>query len=166
MIEENTVTMEELVSSTQEALESRGVSIEDIGQIVMELQGPYIENLSLEMCENAVNKVINKREVCHAVLTGIAIDELAEKDLLPEPIDEIIKTDDKLYGIDEIIPLSIVNLHGSIGLTNFGYLDRVKPGIIDELDSNKIDGVNTFLDDIIAAIAASAASRLAHNSRE
>lgn len=165
MTEEKSITMKELAESAKASLESRGVTIDDIGQIVKELQAPYIEDLSLEMCNNAVIKVISKREVCHSILTGIAIDEIAEKGLLPEPIGQIIRTDDKLYGIDEIIPLSIVNLHGSIGFTNFGYLDRVKTGIIGELDSNE-DKVNTFLDDIIAAIAASAAARLAHNSRE
>ena len=35
-----------------------------------------------------------------------------------------------VYGIDEILALSIVNIHGSIALTNFGYADKLKPGII------------------------------------
>ena len=75
---------------------------------------------------------------------------------------EIVKEDEGLYGIDEILALSIVNVYGSIGFTNYGYIDKVKPGILKEL--NKHDGprVHTFLDDIVGAIAASAASRLAH----
>ena len=53
-------------------------------------------------------------------------------------------------------------LYGSIGLTNFGYLDKEKIGIIRKLDRSKQDTVNTFIDDIVAAIAVAAASRIAH----
>ena len=91
---------------------------------------------------------------------------MAEKDLIEEPILSVIKSDEGLYGIDEILPLSIINLYGSIGLTNFGFLDKEKTGIIKELDIAKTGAVNTFLDDIVAAIAAAAASRIAHSTRE
>lgn len=114
------------------------------------------------MCLDSVEAVLQKREVVHAVLTGIEIDLAAERGLLQEPLLSIIKSDEGLYGIDEILPLSIVNLYGSIGLTNFGYLDKKKSGIIDKLDKAKNGTVNTFLDDIVAAIAAAAAARLAH----
>ena len=67
-----------------------------------------------------------------------------------------------MYGIDEIIPLSIVNVYGTIGLTNYGYLDKEKIGILKDLDNGKNHKCNTFLDDIVAAIAAAAASRIAH----
>lgn len=70
-----------------------------------------------------------------------------------------------LYGLDEILALSIVNMNGSIALTNFGYLDRIKPriiGVIDE-EGKAENKCHTFLDDIICAIAASAASRIAHS---
>ncbi|MDP3386293.1 MAG: phosphatidylglycerophosphatase A, partial [Eubacteriales bacterium] len=60
------------------------------------------------------------------------------------------------------IPLSIVNLYGSIGFTNYGYLDKAKPGILKQLDT-KGSHIHTFLDDLVAGIAAAAASRLAHN---
>lgn len=106
-----------------------------------------------------------KREIIHAVLTGLALDQLAEQKLLPEPLQHLVETDEPLYGIDEIIPLSIVNVYGSIGLTNFGYLDKEKIGIIKELDESP-DGIHTFLDDIVAALAAAAASRIAHTHQD
>lgn len=155
-----------LTKMTIDKLSERGVEIADIANIVYELQKGYDENLTFEMCEFSVNRILLKREVIHAVLTGIALDELAEKDMLPEPILSIIKSDEGLYGIDEIIPLSIVNLYGSIGLTNFGFLDKEKTGIIKELDGDKDHHVNTFLDDIVAAIAAAAAARMAHSRFE
>ena len=52
-------------------------------------------------------------------------------------------------------------------MTTFGHLDKNKLGIIRYLDTKKEgSGVNTFLDDLVAAIAASAASRLAHRLRD
>lgn len=157
--------MEELHIMTIEMLERRGVTLEDIAKIVMFLQSSYYEDLTLDICVENIRSVLKKREIIHAILTGIALDEIAEKKLLPEPLQTIVETDEGLYGIDEIIPLSIVNVYGTIGLTNFGYLDKEKIGIIKELDEMKGKVVNTFLDDIVAAIAAAAASRIAH-SRE
>ena len=79
-----------------------------------------------------------------------------------QPLQDIIAEDEGLYGIDEIMALSIVNVYGSIGFTNFGYIDKVKPGILKKLNDHNSGEIHTFLDDIIGAIAASAASRLAH----
>lgn len=159
-------SMETLTQKAKEELRERGVKLRDIADIVYDLQSPYVKDLSIEFCEYSVKKVLEKREVVNAVLTGIQIDKLAEKDLIEEPILSVIKSDEGLYGIDEILPLSIINLYGSIGLTNFGFLDKEKTGIIKELDIAKTGAVNTFLDDIVAAIAAAAASRIAHSTRE
>lgn len=153
----------ELQKIAIEKLKNRGVRLEDIGKIVLELQKEYLPDLTLEECTANVEHVLKKREVAHAVLTGIALDELAEKKLLPEPLQTIVETDDGLYGIDEVIPLSIVNVYGTIGLTNFGYLDKEKTGIIKALDEGKKNGVNTFLDDIVAGLASAAAARIAHS---
>jgi phosphatidylglycerophosphatase A len=59
-------------------------------------------------------------------------------------------------------------MNGSIALTNFGYLDKLKPGIIGFIDKEGKTGVrcHTFLDDIVCAIASSAVSRMAHNVEE
>ncbi len=157
--------MDVLNKHTIEALSKRGVELEDIAQIIYDLQHKFYDGLTLEMCMESLTAVLKKREVIHAVLTGIEIDMAVEKGLFSEPISSIIKSDEGLYGIDEILPLSIVNLYGSIGLTNFGYLDKEKMGIIRDLDKAKDGTVNTFLDDIVAALAAAAASRLAHNKK-
>ena len=100
----------------------------------------------------------------NAILTGIQLDILAEKNQLMSPLQEIITEDEGLFGIDEILALSIVNVYGSIGFTNYGYIDKVKPGILEKLNSHEDNEVHTFLDDIVGAIAASAASRLAHDN--
>ncbi len=158
-------SMEELNQKTIAALEERGVKLDEIADIVYQLQIDFYDGLTKELCLESVHAVLKKREVIHAVLTGIEIDKACENGLFSDPVLSIIKSDEGLYGIDEVLPLSIVNLYGSIGLTNFGYLDKEKIGVIKKLDMAKDGSVNTFLDDIVAAIAAAAASRLAHNRK-
>jgi|SRR5690554_1708679 len=145
-----------------EMLEERGVTQECIARLVLELQRPYNPKLTLDDCLINVEKVMEKREVQNAVLTGLTLDIYAEKKMLPEPLLGILTRDDPLYGIDEILALSITNIYGSIGFTNFGYLDKVKTGILENINAKQEGVVNTFLDDLVAAIAAAAAARLAH----
>ena len=158
--------MEELNKQAIEELKKKGVELEEIAKLVYFLQERYTDNLTMERCLENVEAVLRKREVLHAVLTGLAIDEVANKKMLPEPLQSIVENDEGLYGIDEVLPLGIVNIYGTIGLTNFGYLDKEKVGIIKELDERKGKEVTTFTDDIVAAIAAAAASRLSHQNRE
>lgn len=143
-------------------LQDRGVDLDCIARLVLELQLPYNPQLSLAECRENVKKVLEKREVQNAILTGLVLDTLAEKGMLPEPLQSILVRDDPLYGMDEILALSIINIYGSIGFTNFGYLDKVKSGILTNINAKQEGIVNTFLDDIVAAIAAAAAARLAH----
>lgn len=145
-------------------LEKRGVSLEDIAELVYFLQHKYHKELSKEECLHNVRRVLTKREIQNAIVTGIQLDILAEKDAIEEPLLSIIKRDEGLYGIDEIIALSIVNVYGSIGFTNYGYIDKLKPGILERLNDKSTGLVNTFLDDIVGAIAAAASSRLAHRA--
>ena len=152
----------ELHQKSLELLEQRGVQLEDIAELVMFLQQSYINDLTLELCLENVKAVLKKREVQNTILTGIQLDILAENKQLMNPLLDIIVDDEGLYGIDEIMALSIVNVYGSIGFTNYGYIDKIKPGILGKLNSHDDDEVHTFLDDIVGAIAAAAASRLAH----
>ncbi|SDJ18436.1 phosphatidylglycerophosphatase A family protein [Natribacillus halophilus] len=147
-----------------QTLEERGVTVEDLTKLVYDLQAPYVPNLNAETCRYNVMCVLAKREVQNALLTGIELDRLAEEKRLSSPLQEIVAADEGLYGIDEIIALAIVNVYGSIGLTNFGYVDKIKPGIISELNNHGQTRCHTFLDDIVGAIAAAASSRLAHSN--
>lgn len=147
-----------------ERLKERGVELIDIAKITYDLQKPYVKDITLETCLDHVDRVILKREVQHAVLVGIELDVLAEKKMLSEPLLSMLLGDYGLFGIDEVLAFSIVNVYGSIGFTNFGYVDKSKPGIIGRLDQEgKEEGkCNTFLDDIVGAIASAAASSIAH----
>lgn len=144
-------------------LESRGVDMQSMVDCVVYLQKDFLKDIDEAKIRTNIVSVINKREVQHAILTGIHLDIATEsQDFGGEVLNDIIRNDAGLYGIDEVLAYGICNLYGSIALTNFGYIDRVKPGIIGELNSHTNGTCNTFLDDIVGAIAASAASKLAH----
>lgn len=148
-------------------LAQRGVALADIAAVVLEVQDEFHKNLTLADCLESVEAVVSKREVQHALLTGIALDMAAEAGAVPEPLLSILRRDDALYGVDEVLALAITNVYGSIGMTNFGYLDKKKLGIIGTLNSRQQPGmVHTFLDDMVAGIAAAASARLAHNSMD
>ncbi len=168
---EHAVRDEKVRETAYRLLKERGVTMDHMVELVMYLQKPYFPDLSYDTCEHNIKKVLEKREIQNAILTGIQLDILAEKKQLMEPLQEMLEQDEGLYGIDEILALSIVNVYGSIGFTNYGYVDKVKPGILKELNSKKehntqeeeAGNVHTFLDDIVGAIAAAASSRLAHS---
>ncbi|EGL19283.1 MULTISPECIES: phosphatidylglycerophosphatase A [Paenibacillus] len=156
---------EKVASATRELLEKRGVQTSQIAELTYFLQKDYFESLTLEQCLASVESVLAKREVQNAVLTGIQLDMLAEEGKLISPLQEMIQHDEGLYGCDEILALSIVNVYGSIGFTNFGYIDKLKPGILKKLNDKSTYEKHTFLDDIVGAIAAAASSRIAHRKQ-
>lgn len=151
-----------VAEATRQWLSKRGVSIHEIAELAYLLQKDYYPELTEEGCIEHVEAVLSKREVHNAVLTGIQLDMLAEQRLLQPPLQDMLFHDEPLYGCDEVLALSIVNVYGSIGLTNFGYIDKLKPGIIKRLNEKNGRDVHTFLDDLVGAIAAAAASRIAH----
>jgi phosphatidylglycerophosphatase A len=155
----------EVARATEEWLTKRGVTKEQIGQLVMLLQKEYFPELNLAECVVHVEAVLSKREVQNAVLTGIQLDMLAEEGKLLPPLQDMIVYDEGLYGCDEILALSIVNVYGSIGFTNFGYIDKFKPGVLKKLNDKNDGRIHTFLDDIVGAIAAAASSRIAHRKQ-
>jgi phosphatidylglycerophosphatase A len=155
--------LEQLSAYIEDYLMRRGVGIDDVADIVYVLQSPYNADLTMEMCVQSVRAVLKKREVQYALYTGIALDELAERRMLPQPLQQIMEIDEPLYGVDESLALGITNVYGSIGITSFGYLDKLKLGILQQLNA-KGEGkpIHVYLDDLVAAVAAAASARLAH----
>lgn len=161
---ENKIGFPDIEERARGLLQERGVTVKDIAELVYFLQKNYHPDLKMGDCVENVEAVLSKREVQNALLTGIQLDILAEKGMLDEPLQSIIQTDEGLYGVDEILAFSIVNVYGSIGFTNYGYIDKLKPGILKMLNDKSDGKVNTYLDDIVGAIAAAASSRLAHRA--
>ncbi len=145
-------------------MEERGVTLVEIAELTYNLQAKYIPELSKEACLEHVERVVTKREVQNAILTGLELDIMAEQGNMSEPLKTMLLDDYGLYGVDEVLALAIVNVYGSIGFTNFGYVDKLKPGIIKKLDieGKETEKCHTFMDDIVGAIAAAAASSIAH----
>ncbi|MDG5789522.1 phosphatidylglycerophosphatase A [Evansella sp. AB-P1] len=152
--------------AARDLLKERGVTLNAVAQIVFDMQLPYNKDLKMEECIDSVDKVLEKREIQHAILVGIELDKLAEKKQLSEPLQSIVEMDEGLFGVDETIALGSVFGYGSIAVTTFGYLDKQKIGIIKDLDTKQEGSINTFLDDLVCSIAANAASRLAHRLRD
>lgn len=163
---EYSLNSQKVAEASREWLLKRGVRAKDIAELTYFLQKDYYENLTMEECMVSVEQVLSKREVQNAILTGIQLDILSEQGKLMSPLQEMIENDEGLYGCDEILALSIVNVYGSIGLTNFGYIDKLKPGIVQRLNDKSGEHRHTFLDDIVGAVAASASSRIAHRKQE
>jgi len=145
-------------------LNDRGVQLTDIAELVVFGQRNIID-LTMDIALDSVQHVLHKTEAQDAIMTGLAIDDLAEANLLPQPLQTRIDQDHGTYGVDEQIVMSILGVYGTISWTNFGYLDRLKPGIVGKLNDEQHNGgrVNTFIDDIVSAIAAAAQARIAHD---
>ncbi|MBO2943975.1 phosphatidylglycerophosphatase A [Paenibacillus sp. F411] len=154
-----------VAEATTRLLHERGVTMEEIAELVMFLQKKYYPDLTMQECIENVESVLAKREIQNAVLTGIQLDILAEQGQLMSPLQEMLSNDESLYGVDEVLAFSIVNVYGSIGFTNYGYVDKLKPGVLQRLNDKSDHTIHTFLDDIVGAVAAAASSRIAHRKQ-
>ena len=144
-----------------ERLQERGVTIDDLVNLTFKMQEEFISKLTHEECREAVIDVMHKREFLNNAMVGLELDRLPEDNRVAEPLAAIIKNDAGVFGVDEALALQIAELYGTIGVTNFGYLDRVKSGIIKQFDTDS-GHVNTFIDDLLGAIVAAACGKLAH----
>lgn len=150
-------------------LKDRGVTLDDIAEAARFLQAGYYVDLKKEQLLESINSVLDKREVQFALMTAVELDRQAEAgNYIDKDLEAIIRRDEGLYGVDEVLAYGICNLYGSIALTNFGFIDKKKYGIIETLNGDGKDGTHchTFLDDIVGAIAAAAASRFAHGDKK
>jgi phosphatidylglycerophosphatase A len=144
-------------------LEDRGAKINDMAEIVYDSQYKYSKNLTVEYCAEIILSILAKTEIQNAIMLGIEIDKLHEKGLMEDKyLNEMISTDAGIFGLDEIVGLNLTYCYGTIAITNFGYLDKVKPKIIGKLDNSKKQ-TNVFLDDLVCGICAAACGKLAHN---
>ncbi len=154
---------DEMFTINRDKLAERGVTIDEITIIAYNQQKRYYETVAYDLCKESVEKILSLRDTFHLVQLGAEIDRLAEEGLFKGPIQDIIRYDLGVFGIDEIFGLDIARLYGAIGQTNFGDIDVNKPGIVAKLNHDgKGDKTHchTFLDDIVGAIAAAASTRV------
>ncbi|HEY8395422.1 MAG TPA: phosphatidylglycerophosphatase A [Bacilli bacterium] len=154
----------EMFKLNRDRLLERGVTIEDIAEIAFHQQGRYNKNISMKLCIESVEKILSYRDIFHLVQLSIEIDRLTEEGVFRSPIQEIMRADLGMFGIDEVFGLTIAQMYGTIGQTNFGDIDVNKPGIVKKLNEEGKQGsahCHTFLDDVVGAIAAAASTRVA-----
>ncbi|MFC6200512.1 phosphatidylglycerophosphatase A [Lactiplantibacillus nangangensis] len=144
------------------ALAAKGITYREIAQITYNLQINYIPDLTVAECETETQEVLHKRELLNNAMVALELDRLATEGQLKEPLQTIVASDAGVFGVDEGIALNMANIYGTIGVTNYGYVDKVKEGVIKKLDTDKSGVVNTFIDDLVGAIAAAVAAKIAH----
>lgn len=144
-------------------LESKGVTARKIAEIAYELEHDFLPDYTMEDYEREVISVLHKREVLNNAMVALNLDNLANQNLLSQPLQEIVEQDSGVFGVDETLATQIANIFGSIGVSSFGFVDKSKPGIIGKLDTSP-NQVNTFIDDIVGAIASAVSGKLAHKN--
>lgn len=154
----------ELFDYVLENLTNLGVSIEDLGKVTYQLQKEYLPGLTEQDCNDAVLHVLSKRDVLQHVAMAINLDKLASNQEFDEPLQRIIEKDMGQFSVDETLAIGLTEDYGNIATTSFGYLDKEKIGRAKELDEQQDYGnCATFIDDVLSAVSACAAARIAHN---
>ena len=143
------------------ALAKRGVDLHELASDAYELQKEFLPDLTVADCYEELLTVLHKRELLNNAMVALELDRLTEAGLIQEPLQSIITHDLGVFGVDEALALQIANIYGTIGATNFGYVDRVKSGIIKKYDTDA-NHVNTFIDDLLGAIIAAVCGKIAH----
>jgi phosphatidylglycerophosphatase A len=146
-----------------ETLAERTVTVEEIAEVAYRQQAKWSDDVSMEICIDSVEKILSLRDVFHIVQLGAEIDRLTDLNAFQGPIQDILKVDLGMFGLDELFGLELAGLYGTIGKTNFGDIDVNKPLVINRLNGEGKHGgmCHTFLDDIVGAIAAAASTRVA-----
>lgn len=150
-----------LYSDVRTLMNYLGIDTDDMIATIYNLQKSHIQKLKFKNCAKALNSVLHKREVLHILLTGFNLDIASEKNRFSPTLQYILKHDEGLYGVDEDLAISLAQLFGSIAVTNYGYLDVHKHGLAAKLDRTPY---RVFSDDLVSALIASAASKLAHQN--
>ena len=153
----------EIYEFVQKELRKRGITAYSIGEIAYEMQHEYLPDYKISDFAEQFNEVLKKREVLNLLAFAFELDNLANKRMFSEPIQNIIENDAGFWQIDEILASSLAQLFGMLAITNYGYLDKNKVGIARRLDEE--DSITVFSDDIVSALASAVIGRCGHGSK-
>ncbi len=162
-------TREEMLKMNVQTLKERTISVEEIAEVAFRQQSKWSKTISMKDCIDSVEKILSLRDAFHILQLGAEIDRLTDEGAFKGPIQDILKTDLGMFGIDELFGLELAGMYGTIGKTNFGDIDVNKPLVVDRLnDEGKHAGglCHTFMDDIVGAVAAAASTRVAQITNE
>ena len=145
-----------------ETLKQRGVEVSTLADLSYKMTSEFVPEITMHECEKAVLAVLHKRGFLSPAMIMLDLDRLANEKKLSQPLNDIISNDVGVFGVDEELASAISMIYGPIGITNFGYLDRVKKGVIVQIDHDP-SRVNTFLDDLVGAIIAASCGKISHD---
>ncbi len=154
---------QELFDYVVKELDKRGIDEWTVGNAAYAMQHQYYPDVTVEQFGSELTNVLKKREVLNNLAVGFALDNFANRHLLPEPLQTIVANDLGAFGVDEALALSITQLYGTVSSTNYGHADKEKIGFAKELD-NSNGTINTFSDDLFSALASAVCARFAHGS--
>lgn len=154
---------QELFDYVVKELDKRGIDEWTVGNAAYAMQHQYYPDVTVEQFGSELTNVLKKREVLNNLAVGFALDNFANRHLLPEPLQTIVANDLGAFGVDEALALSITQLYGTVSSTNYGHADKEKIGFAKELDNSK-GTINTFSDDLFSALASAVCARFAHGS--
>lgn len=153
---------QELYDWVVNELDEKNINAKTLGEAVYELQHKYYPELTAEDFGKEFKNVLKKREVLNLLATGLVLDNLATERKLPEPYQTIVENDLGQFGVDETLSIAISQLYGSLGVTNYGYGDKIKVGYSKYLDNETAGQINTFADDLFTALASAMVGRVGH----
>ena len=149
--------MKDLQEAAIAKLAERGVTIADITTGTQTfLTDKYHDAIDAEKLTAAVLQVLHKDEVADIVLTAIYLDEQAAVMPASQPLKARLQRDANGHNVDEILAIAITQQFSAAATVHYGLLDDLKPGMIGEIN-DRTDSINVYLDDILAALIASAA---------
>ena len=145
-------------------LASKGVLMKDIAMAAWKGQQRFNKDLEFINAAVALNAVLDKREALNSCAIALALDEVAGKGLLPQPLQYIVENDLPQYGVDEVLALhGMTGIYGTVALMQTGYLDLNKSGVTKKLDED-VTNVNTHIDDVVSALIAMTEAKLMHDN--
>ena len=143
----------------------QGITIKEMALEAKEDQDKHHVKASFETYIKAIQSQLHKHDVMSCIMTGLAIDRLAEQHKLPDPLQTIVENDLSLYSPDELISISLAQMYSGIAVTNYGARDVHKHALAKRIDEST-EHVNCFLDDIVSAIIAGAEAAVANKLEE
>lgn len=148
---------QELQEQAIAQLAKRGVKVEDIAEGTRTfLTDKYHDELDEQTLTQAISRVLHKDEVADIILTALYLDEQAETMSDDQPLKPRLQRDANGHNVDEILAIAITQQFSAAATVHYGLLDDLKPGLIGVIN-DKTDSINVYLDDILAALIASAA---------
>ena len=144
---------------------AQGITIKEMAREAKEDQDRHGAKASLETYIKAIEHQLHKHDVMSIIMTGIVLDRLAEKNMLPSPLQAIVENDLPLYSPDELLSIALTQMYSGIAVTNYGSRDVKKKKLAKRIDESKTH-VNCFLDDIVSAIIAGSEAAIANKLEE